>query len=710
MKTQGPKDSNQNKATAGVATAIFDDHAWNYKRYRYSMLLAVFLYPLWLPFCHLVLPGQINDPLWGRLAVSGVCALLVLSTYAPKRYAKQVKAFFLVTVSTISLHLMYLVALNDVHTLYVMGMYCVMFTSGAILLTRASLMIYYGMIITLSLLLYLYRGDGNSLFLLLGSVTSLAVTFSSSQSILSLLRALHASAKEIETVMNSLGQGFFSFRRDGLCNQVYSQACVNLLEGVPAGKNIADVLEIDHKERENFQKWVELCFEGDGTAFKTVLDSGPKTFPHSKGYSITLQYYPVRDSEGAITEIVVVATDRTREFEARRSVEREQARIKMVATIVEQRALFQPFLIDLRNRLQTFSGVSSAPIEKTELEFRRFLHTIKGGFGLFSMDELSKLVHGLESYWKNSPPEAANSEQILDLIRGQCAIISSNIDAFVNQHRTILGRSATDHERVVELPLSQLMGLIAKAKMQSETPTIWRDLAHVSLRPIADYFQQYSTFSKDLARKQKKRVKEVRVINGELLVFPERYQDLFSSFVHVFRNAIDHGLELPEERIAAGKDEGGTIEIRAETVTHNDRAQLVITIRDDGRGVDIGRLREKLVEKGLLSAGGGGVSVGHGAAASGGAGVGSGLADVAGVGGLADRDVLQMIFEPDFSTRDVVTSVSGRGVGLDALRSSARLLGGDAFVTSIQGEGTEIRVEVPYVSPESLVFDGMRAA
>ena len=139
--------------------------------------------------------------------------------------------------------------------------------------------------------------------------------------------------------------------------------------------------------------------------------------------------------------------------------------------------------------------------------------------------------------------------------------------------------------------------------------------------------------------------------------------DLGEPLVHLLRNAVDHGLESPEERLAAGKSEVGTISIAA----RHEGSHVVIEISDDGRGMDVDRIRQKAIEKGLITP----------------------------EANLSPRELLDLIFQPGFSTAENVTDISGRGVGMDAVRSAIQLLNGSVELATELGKGTTVTIKLP---------------
>ncbi|MBN1916567.1 MAG: chemotaxis protein CheA [Verrucomicrobia bacterium] len=182
--------------------------------------------------------------------------------------------------------------------------------------------------------------------------------------------------------------------------------------------------------------------------------------------------------------------------------------------------------------------------------------------------------------------------------------------------------------------------------------------------PVRNVFARFPRLVRDLTRKNGKRVN--LVVHGEDTELDKGIaEDIGDPLVHIIRNAVDHGIESPEARRAAGKDETGAIVLRA---AHEGNA-IVIEITDDGAGIDPDKVRRKAVERGLVSA------------------------DEA--DRLTDQDIIKLICRPGFSTAETVTDVSGRGVGMDVVNTNISKLSGTVRIESHVGEGTQIRIELP---------------
>jgi two-component system, chemotaxis family, sensor kinase CheA len=183
--------------------------------------------------------------------------------------------------------------------------------------------------------------------------------------------------------------------------------------------------------------------------------------------------------------------------------------------------------------------------------------------------------------------------------------------------------------------------------------------------PISILFEEFPFYLRDLAKELGKRI-ELRLEGGESELDKRVLEELRGPMVHLLRNACDHGVETPEERKKAGKPESGKIAIKA----YPKGNQIVIEISDDGKGMDLEQIRRKAVEKGFFA---------EKEAES-----------------IGENELLQLIFQPGFSTSKIVTAVSGRGVGMDVVKTAIERLGGDIAIETEKGKGSLIRLQVPF--------------
>lgn len=233
-----------------------------------------------------------------------------------------------------------------------------------------------------------------------------------------------------------------------------------------------------------------------------------------------------------------------------------------------------------------------------------------------------------------------------------------------------LGRLAEEmlvtRNRISSLSVSlEHRELVAAAKKLSTMVSELQDIAALTrLQPIGSIFGQMRRVVRDAARATGKEV-ELVVEGGELEVDRRILQELRDPLVHLLRNAVDHGIELPESRAAAGKPARGRVWLRAAREGSN----LVVEVADDGRGIDFEAVRRKAVEQGLVSA--------------------------LEAGRLGEEELVKLLLRPGFTTREEATEVSGRGVGLDVVAVKTQELGGGVEVRSARGQGTRVRLVVP---------------
>jgi two-component system chemotaxis sensor kinase CheA len=211
--------------------------------------------------------------------------------------------------------------------------------------------------------------------------------------------------------------------------------------------------------------------------------------------------------------------------------------------------------------------------------------------------------------------------------------------------------------------------------LKSQSTSLQRGVMALRQVSAAGLFAKLPRMARSLASQLGKQLR-VDLAGEDTEIDKQLSEDLDAALTHLVRNVVDHAIEPPDERVARGKAETGTLRIEAQST----RSQVILLIRDDGRGIDPDRVRAKAVEKGLLAP--------------------------AEADRLSHDETLQLIFRPGFSTAERVSEVSGRGVGMDVVRSIALEHRGQVSVASAVGRGTTIRLEFP-IRQATLVVDGL---
>lgn len=464
----------------------------------------------------------------------------------------------------------------------------------------------------------------------------------------------------MSALLDSLGQGFFLFNSKGLCSDVYSKACEQTVENKPAGKMIWDVLGLKDKQVPGFQKWMTTVFS-EMLPFEDLAPLGPPEFQHSQGRKIQLQYHPLRNANSQMEAVVVVSTDITELVEAQKSAAAEKSYAQMIISLVQQKRYVQSFLQESEELLKEMKLELARGQNASPESLFRYLHTLKGGAATFSIQPMVDQAHQSENLltnWKFEPSEKAFND-----LKESSLLIENKFRSFLNENESILGSAEKMKKRWVEVPADKLWNF-----ERSLPPTFQKSFTESFLMESAGvHFHQYSEVIKNVAEREGKSLHDLKIVNGDLLVLPEVYSTLFSTFVHAFRNAVDHGIETPDIRESLGKNPSGQIQVEFKQFSDKGQDWLHIQVQDDGSGIDPAKIRARLTSKGMD------------------------------VSKEDDYQVIQHVFDSQFSTKEAVTETSGRGVGMDAILHAASKLGGKAYVTSIIGKGTTLHVQVPYL-------------
>ncbi len=256
------------------------------------------------------------------------------------------------------------------------------------------------------------------------------------------------------------------------------------------------------------------------------------------------------------------------------------------------------------------------------------------------------------------PEPASSKEKAPDSIRISVAAIQRIMDLvseLVLTRNQIMDLSRQHNINHIKSPLERL---------STVTSDLQDAVMRARMQPMARLFASVPRLVRELSVELKKKYNLV-IEGGDTELDRQLIEAIRDPLTHLIRNCADHGIETPQERIAAGKPEAGEISIAA----FHESGQVHIEIADDGRGLNAGRIREKAVERGL--------------------------GEPAIIAGMSDEEVYRFILEPGFSTASAVTTVSGRGVGMDVVRANLEAIGGTIALQSTKGRGSKFILKIP---------------
>ncbi|MEZ6165072.1 MAG: chemotaxis protein CheA [Phycisphaerales bacterium] len=249
--------------------------------------------------------------------------------------------------------------------------------------------------------------------------------------------------------------------------------------------------------------------------------------------------------------------------------------------------------------------------------------------------------------------EVSRLESLMNLV-GELVLQKNRIGAMAED----VGRSMIDPELIEQME-------VTASTLDRVTGDIQLAVMRTRMQPLDKLFGKYPRLIRDLATKTHKQI-NLEIIGGDTEVDKSVIEELGDPLVHLLRNSADHGIEKPEVRAAAGKEEMGTIKL----VAGHEGSHVCVQIIDDGKGLDRQVIGAKAVERGLVSA--------------------------EQLSALSDEEVFRFILEPGFSTAEQVSDLSGRGVGMDVVRTNieSKLKGGIS-IESVKGKGTTINITIP---------------
>jgi two-component system, chemotaxis family, sensor histidine kinase and response regulator WspE len=267
----------------------------------------------------------------------------------------------------------------------------------------------------------------------------------------------------------------------------------------------------------------------------------------------------------------------------------------------------------------------------------------------------------------------ATLSKVLDRVRRRQGALLDALAALEAEQASGAPATAPRHVADVKARARDCMELVAQHAAELESYTrraeelserLYREALKSRMRPFSDGTQGFPRLVRDLARQLDKRVK-FELAGGQTEVDRDVLESLEAPLNHLLRNALDHGIEDPDTRAAAGKSEDARLRLEA----RHHAGLLVITVSDDGRGIDVETIRTKAVKRKLIAP--------------------------AMANNLSRAELLDFLFLPGFTTTEVVTEVSGRGIGLDVVKSTVEAAGGSVRVTSEPGAGTSFHLQLP---------------
>jgi len=452
----------------------------------------------------------------------------------------------------------------------------------------------------------------------------------------------------IKATIDSISQGLLVFNNQGKALGTYTRACESLLGTRPAEKEVYKL--INYEDKNVFKEWVQTLFD-EPIPFDSLIEMGPTSIPSKVDYShdkfkhITLEFYPMRDESEKVENIVMLATDKTREFKAAKEIEEQQNYIKMISSVLKEKANFLRFSSQFISSITKEIADIESGVRTDNANLMRVVHSMKGTAAFFNIKHMVGLLHDFET-------DLTQKQISIEEVHARIAPIFEAFEISMNKIKEFVGEIA-EKANIVEIDEAILTAFYEKTRSEE----FYNEFLTV---PVVSYIEQYKSLVANLSVKLEKKVKPIVVLGGDLRVDKHHFQAFFDSCIHLFRNCVDHGIEKPYVRQENGKDEEGTITIEFTEIVQNGDSFLVFSLLDDGKGINPAIIRKKMIELGYPEE-----QVSE-----------------------SDKEIILHIFDSSFSTAEVLSDISGRGVGLYDIKKNVEAYEGFMEVQSKVGKGT----------------------
>lgn len=461
-----------------------------------------------------------------------------------------------------------------------------------------------------------------------------------------------------KNLLNNAGQGFLSFSKNLLVHSEYSRECLRIFGRELAGVSVAELLYPDRSEDRQFiESLLEKYFEEKDLGQKELFLS---LFPTE----ITINHMPLKLACKPIYEdrwdspegLMLILTDMSEQRALESKMEREWQSLNMVVTVAISLPLFKKVLQAFQAFVQDgWKRALTEEIPESDKLFRLIsqIHQFKGDFSQLHLMHTPQKLHDLETWlidWAKEQDGLSDQDErahqafavVQDAMKQDLSIMQHKLGiGFLDHHEHAhsISKERWDH---FEQEITRLTEGDSEVSQQ-----LLQHVRQLRYRPIKDMVCRYEEYVNELAIRLNKTIDPVEWEAEEVLVDPERFEKFARSLIHIFHNAIDHGIEEEQVRQAAGKERCGKIQCRI----WQENDSLFLTISDDGLG--------------------------------------------------GDMEKLQLAFRPasKVTMSENASLVSGRGIGLSIVKQEVDHLGGTIQVKTQKGEGTRFLFQIPLEVP-----------
>lgn len=487
-----------------------------------------------------------------------------------------------------------------------------------------------------------------------------------------LRKSLEYQSAAVSNLLDHADQGFLWFGKDLMIKDEYSYKCVSIFQqNIGALSYMALVAPaFGTDKREVFEMAFESYFKNNSPVTDQVYLMLLPSDCLIHGKNIHFQYRKIEsDGEKAV---MVILNDITEKINLEKAMADDQNKQRLLIKALSFQTQIGQMLEEFR---ALFSGGyrtyfrGSDCLHQDLNELFRAVHTFKGDFAQYGFVAASDQLHHLEDALLAAIQDGPTTtlEDVERIMAGADpeAMLRDDLNVICEA----LGHSYFGHSEMISFPKSKLTEMeekIGQADSPLDPSTVIGLMQELKKKNLKMLLEQYRDYLQYLANRVMKKPPVFLVEGCDVAVDPEQYGSFIKSLVHIFRNSMDHGIETDEERLEKGKEERGLVECRIERL---DDQWFSLTISDDGRGMDIDKIKQRAMENSLCTA--------------------QRLEE------MSEGEICNLVFADHFSTKDCADALSGRGVGMSAVWEACRSLGGRVEIVTEKDKGTSFRIQLP---------------
>ncbi|MBP7653411.1 hypothetical protein KA977_08310 [Candidatus Dependentiae bacterium] len=504
----------------------------------------------------------------------------------------------------------------------------------------------------------------------------------------------HLDSKVIERtqaitdLLDNAGQGFLSFDISLTVMKEYSAQCLQIFGKKIENMNILELLFPHQWEQYLFdyaslrhdseiviaEDTFKFCIENEKEVMLKLL---PNEIKIDKKI-LSVKYVFLKHQDNSKNRIMLILTDITNEKHLEKKAAEEEERNKFIVKVALDKNSFVFFIKDSSNlitRMRSF--VNDGKFDILNLTYiYRDCHTIKGNASFFNMRKVVETTHRFENYLEEIKLTSIIPNNVIDDVNKNIENIYIYLNEYLDLVKDFLNRDEIlKDEKIFEVTETRINNLVNYVINKNITETDKKyiiskinELKKISIKYI---LKRFVLNAQQLAVKLGKIKGQINLINEDLPVDYYYLKPAIDSFVHLIRNAVDHGIEPVSLRKRLNKPAEFKLEMSIDEKIIDDKIYFIFKISDDGQGIDLKKLKQKVIEKKIKTA--------------------------EEISSISENELINLIFLDGISSKEISTEISGRGVGLSAVKAAVESLNGKIEIQTVQGKSTCFTVFIPYL-------------